>query len=662
MAKVAVAGPVHQSNALNFGGSKGTTTTLKRKTPSELRVSTFFLIFLKPLVVLGAFSSLLSLTTLNMTGRTAEEKKIVELVDESAGSNGGSMSGVFPGPKRCDVSKNPRYVDTRVDELFPARKSSIRLKLVSRKENGKENFPAENGGNTKNCCIPSVFPAENQQQSKCPQFSLASTVIGKDRVTENCSTSERCSKNTFRSVTELSQGSIDVHGLSAVDMDKALRGLATHEHLGAAAKIAESSENDGGIRSKVFCAELQVPCKMTPLDLTMKTNIRVVSSSSINWFHRLINCGTSNVVARSSINCFTRQKMTCLSEVTSVSQAINPMSLHSWMYPQSPLPPSVISALTLSASAGGELDFLSERQLAWQDSFRSLYYLLRKNACSIFYVCTAQFVIMFNSSYSEENKCVCNAYISQSTRGLRSLLKEHDVSYSMPLCHSKLEELSTEELVELSEIEKQNLGQTRRRSAMSDVDNKPSSLLAFTGNKNVHSLYDFLLNYRYFVTSLTGVDVPVLYSPIPFENAALTSPEVRCKEIRRIDQVAFQGMESNVGCEPSQQPSSGMCYSVEIKGRYLAPWITSAICDAFSSNSTSFEASFITEPASVNLNASLSVTGKCSDPEVSAPEVLDKDSFCFGILNAKFCSQLSSGFLKGLKYNGGSYTAYLSPV
>lgn len=635
MAKVAVAGPVHQSNAHNFGGgggSKVTTTTLKRKTPSELR------------------------------GEQLKRKNIVELVDESSASNGGSMSGVFPVPKRCDVTKNPRYVDTRVDELFPARKSSIRLKLVSRKENGKENFPAENSGSTKNCYVPSAVPAENQQQSKCPEFSLASTVTGKDRATATCSTSERCSENTFRSVTELSLGSVDVQGLSTVDMDKALRGLATHEHLGAAAKIAESSETDGGIRSKIFCSEFHVPCKMSPLDLTMKTNVRVVSSSSINWFHRLINCGTSNVVARSSVKCFTRQKMSCLSEGTSVSQAINPMSLHSWMYPQTPLPPSVISALTLSASVGGQLDFLSERQLAWQDSFRSLYYMLRMNVCSIFYVCTAQFVIMFTSSYSEENKCVCNAYISQSTRGLRSLLKEHDVSYSMPLCHSKLEELSTEELVELSEIEKQNLGQTRRRSAMSDVDNRPDSLLAFTGNKNVHSLYDFLLNYRYFVTSLTGVDVPVLYSPIQFENAALTAPEVRCKEVRRIDQVAFQGMESNVACEPNQQLSSGMCYSVEIKGRYLAPWVTSAICDAFSSNSTSFEASFITEPASVNLNASLSFNGKYFDPEVSATKALDKGNLCFGIPNTKLCSQISSGFLKGLKYNGGSYTAHLSPV
>nr|XP_016473326.1 PREDICTED: uncharacterized protein LOC107795247 [Nicotiana tabacum] len=138
--------------------------------------------------------------------------------------------------------------------------------------------------------------------------------------------------------------------------------------------------------------------------------------------------------------------------------------------------------------------------------------------------------------------------------------------------------------------------------------------------------------------------------------------QVRCKEVRRIDQVAFQGMESNVPCEHNQQPSSGMCYSVEIKGRYLAPWVTSAICDAFSSNSTSFEASFITEPTSVGLNTCLSVSGKCSDPQVSATEALDNGSLCFGIPNTKLCAQINSAFLKGVKYCGGSYTAFLSPV
>ncbi|XP_056163807.1 uncharacterized protein LOC130137093 isoform X2 [Syzygium oleosum] len=38
---------------------------------------------------------------------------------------------------------------------------------------------------------------------------------------------------------------------------------------------------------------------------------------------------------------------------------------------------------------------------------------------------------------------------------------EHDICFSMPLCHSKVEQLATEDLVELSETEKHNLGQRK---------------------------------------------------------------------------------------------------------------------------------------------------------------------------------------------------------
>nr|XP_009757039.1 PREDICTED: uncharacterized protein LOC104209964 [Nicotiana sylvestris] len=118
---------------------------------------------------------------------------------------------------------------------------------------------------------------------KSTKSFLPSIVSGKDCATKTCSTSQRCNENTFRSVTELSLGGVDAHGLSTIDIDRALRGLATHEHQVASAKIAEYSELDGGSRSKIFFSELHVPCKMIPLDLTMKTNIRVVSASSINW-------------------------------------------------------------------------------------------------------------------------------------------------------------------------------------------------------------------------------------------------------------------------------------------------------------------------------------------------------------------------------------------
>lgn len=112
-----------------------------------------------------------------------------------------------------------------------------------------------------------------------------------------------------------------------------------------------------------------------------------------------------------------RDQHSCNSQGHTPAEVLFSNALQSWTYPQSPLPPSVISAMTLSAARGGqssqhseywmtwmiqafilwwslklglllsfvETDFLSKRQLAWEDSFRSLYYLLRKSMCDIFY-------------------------------------------------------------------------------------------------------------------------------------------------------------------------------------------------------------------------------------------------------------------------------------
>ncbi|KAH1139424.1 hypothetical protein GLYMA_10G214400v4 [Glycine max] len=49
---------------------------------------------------------------------------------------------------------------------------------------------------------------------------------------------------------------------------------------------------------------------------------------------------------------------------------------------------------------------------------------------------------------------------------------------------------------------------TRRLRSFYDVDNSPESLLAFSGNNNVHALYDFLLNYS-FVTEPSSIGLNV---------------------------------------------------------------------------------------------------------------------------------------------------------
>nr|GEW42896.1 hypothetical protein [Tanacetum cinerariifolium] len=482
--------------------------------------------------------------------------------------------------------------------------------------------------------------------------------------TPSYSTITKCSRNTFRSVTELSSGGEKLSGLS-FDMDKAFKELAVAVPPSISAPV-ESLDGNINPASAKFCSELHLPGLNIPLDLTLKTGMRVVSSSPVNWFHRLMNCGTFD-------------------------GNIDTKTLYSWVHPQCSLPNSVITALTSSLKKGvGEMDFLTRRQLAWETSFRSLYVMLRKNVSNIFYVCTGQFVAMFASGTgSMEDTGVCNAYISQSTRTLRSLLKEQDVCFTMPLCRSKLEQDTAEDLIELSEIERQcgngmrpticsilcyiflsslfyssNLSeilQSKRKISASDVDNSPESLLAFTGNKNVHGLYDFLLNYRFFLTSLTSYDVPLLYSPVPFENAAHSAPEVKCKEVRSIDNLHAALQESATTSEPNQG-SDSTC-SINIKDAYLPPRIIRSVCDALASNGGDFEASFATETMSVGLNVVIDmVCQRYVDKAATTDEGLHEKHSTFGITNTVLSPHLTHAFLNRIKFSNGSYTAYLTPV
>ncbi|KAF8403417.1 hypothetical protein HHK36_011520 [Tetracentron sinense] len=637
MAKVAVPGSL-SSNSLPFSGCASkvqSDAAMKRKTPSELRGEQL-------------------------------KRSYVELVDKSLDpllDSDKNTTGKGRGLKKPESLKNPRYIDTRVNEVYPARKFSVRM--IHGKEKARDNFSIEQTNSLKNSSLTSNLASKSQPQLSRPEHSAASAASAKDSMAQAYQTTEHCTENTFRSVAELSLGSERLSGLST---DKALKGLVARDQPAISHTPADSSERYGDFpstHSGNFNSEFHIPGQKSPLDFTLKTNMRLVSSSSVNWCHRLITSGTYHNMVQ-----FTSQS--CCSADHNVSNSLGPTSkaevlfskaLHSWVYPQSSLPHSVISALTLSA-AQGETDFLLKRHLAWEDSFRSLYYMLRNNKCNSFYVCTSQFVVMFTGGdCSRRTKRSCNAYVSQSTRGLRSLLREHDVCFSMPLCHSKVEHATAEDLVELSEIEKHNLGQTRRLGSISDVDNGPQSLLAFSGNENVHGLYDFLLNYRSFLRSLAGMDVPLLYSPLPFQNAALCAPEVRCKEMKRAESVAFplRGPHIEDG-ESNQDSQAGVCYSIEIKDTFLPPWIICGVCAAMSSEGRNFEASFTTEPISLGLNVALETSCQKSDPQTDTGKGLPESSYAFGVPEAVVSPCLLSASLRGLKYFNGSYTASLSRV
>ncbi|KAI9153672.1 hypothetical protein LWI28_014816 [Acer negundo] len=632
MAKVDAAGALPSNSLQIGGGSLKVGPTVKRKTPSELR------------------------------GEQLKRKNVIELVDESPEPLLGSMHNtieVVNGIKKSESLRNPRYIDTRMDGVFPAKKS--RFRMLSGKENAKENNSIQQSTGLKTLSMLPNMAIKKRDKVSCPGNSVSSD----EASVQPRQTIEKCIQSTFRSVTELSSGGERQSGLATVDLDKALKGLVARESVSdLAADSSKSLADPSSTLSGSFCSECHIPGQKVPLDFTLKTYMRVVSSLSVNWIHRSIMSSVYNGLPR-----FTRSgcsEDSSSSGVASTTQILSSKALHSWVYPQSTLPPSLISVLTSSAADGVEMDFLRKRQVAWEESFRSVYFMLRKNVCNIFYVCTSYFVVMFTGSDGMgTNKHSCNAYISQSTRGLRSLLKEHDVCFSMPLCRSKVEQVTTEDLVELSEIEKQNLGQTRRWTSLSDIDNTTESLLAFGDNRNVHALYEFLLNYRSYLTFLTAVDVPILYSPVPFQNASVSAPEVTCTEMKNSDNIAApcKGSVSKDG-----ETTRGS--SIEIKDAYLPPWIICNVCSIMGSEGGSFETSFRTDRTSVGLNVALGAVSKKSDTEATVDESdtqatagEDLRPTCpFGISEAIITPYLQSGYLKGLEHSNGSYTAFLSPV
>ncbi|XP_057778359.1 uncharacterized protein LOC130997117 [Salvia miltiorrhiza] len=627
MSNVATAGQLPMPNNLHYGGVAAggvSKTKLKRKTPSELR------------------------------GELLKKKSLLEGSDESPTFTGSMRNAdeAVSGSNKSDSLKAARF--RRMDEHYPVTKTS---RLFCRKENLKENVPSKSVGSMKNSSFTLDSNDKHEVQNSCLEGTVASEG-GNNTSRQTNHSSENCTTNAFKSVRELSLGGGMRSNSSSVDMGKALKGLVSCEPHAASAPLPQPMHRSGNIVQQRL-SEIHIPGRKSPLDLTLKTSMRVLLSSSVNWFHRLINCATLNDMGLFSHEGFQGQSMTS-AHSTCTSQITRHGVFHSWMHPQSSLPHVVISALT--SAVGGQLDFLSKRQQAWEDSFRSLYYMLRKKLCKIFYVCTVHFVAMFTiSDGPNKTKHSCYAYVSQSTRNLRSLLKEYDVSFSMPLCHSKVEEVTAEDLVALSEIEKNNLGKTRAMESLTGVDNTPQSLLTFAGG-NVHALYDFLLNYRSLYSPLTGSDVPVLYSPVPFENAALSAPEVRCKQVRRVEHMSSQQKDSNMYSEPMKSSSSGICYSIEIRDAYIPPWVISGVCDAMRSNGGDFQASFVTESTSIGLNVGLDTATNQPPQQAEADIPVEENDLSFGIPNTTLSLRKHPAYIKGLKYGDASYTAFLSPI
>ncbi|KAG8092845.1 hypothetical protein GUJ93_ZPchr0012g20122 [Zizania palustris] len=553
-------------------------------------------------------------------------------------------------PEQPKISK---YISTRVTDLFPVRKS---------RNLGKENLKDAFQNNEKAPKFADVVTTDFSSSSlPCGYGDSAQLDSAVQSQTEAAKPSfrkvEKCSKNALRSVSELHIGDEQQSGTNKFDMEKALKGFGAHDAF-MASKLSDPNIQVGDVPlkySNVCPSKIIVPGKRTPLDLTLKTTLQFVSSSPVKWCHKLTTSFGRSSIAGPIAASYPRghQNMECMRQRN--KEFLFSRALQSWVYPQCLLPASIISTM-VSSTVHGESDFLLKRHQDWEDSFQNLYYMLRKNLLNIFYVCTAQFVALFIGGNCLEKKRTCNAYLSQSTRGIRSLLIKHGVCFSMPLCDTEVEQVTEDDLIELSEIQKRNLGQALHIDALSDVDNTTQSLLSFMGNNSVHGLYDFLLNYKSFLNSLSATAVPVLYSPVPFQNGCLHIPEVKCREMKKADMgIGSSGFGSEEPGSTFTSVAGNICYSMEIKDPILPPWVVSGICAAMSCNANSFDLIMATDPSSMGLNAAFNSISTDFQSKTLSSEDCELLGIPYATLVPSFHSVSS---LRRLSYKDGEYVAY----
>lgn len=617
--------------ALNGGsliGRQPVVPRMKRKTPSELR------------------------------GEQLKRRTSEKLGDDLLPS--ATLDRSNNGLRNTEQQKISKYINTRVTEVFPVRKA---------RNLGKENSKDVLQNNEKVSKFVNGTPASNFASSSLlcghgDTAKLDTLVPTMEAAKPGFKKVEKCSENALRSVSELHVGDEKQTGSNKFDMEKVLKGFGARDAFVASGLNGPNGQVGGTVSkpSDICPSKITVPGEKAPLDFTLKTSLQFVSSSSVKWCHKLnTSFGRSSITGAIGQSCPRGcQNLEC-SKLESKKEFLFSKALQSWVYPQSLLPSSIISAM-LSSTAGGESDFLLKRHQDWEDSFQNLYYMLRKNMLNIFYVYTTQFVALFISGSCLEKKQSSNAYLSQSTRGLRSLLRKHGVCFSMPLCSTEVEQATEDDLIELSEIERRNVGQALHLDALSDVDNTTQSLLSFTGNENVHGLYDVLLNYKSLLNSLSAVDVPVLYSPQPFQNGCLHIPEVKCREMRRAD-MSSGGFDTEQG-SAFASTAGNVCYSMEVKDAVLPPWVVSGLCAAMSLDATSFDLTIATEPSSMGLNVALDSMGTTTtdvQPEESTPSSCSAPTtpLVGAVPDAALVPALHSASLRRLTYtDGGGYVAH----
>ncbi|NXH37783.1 DONS protein, partial [Dicaeum eximium] len=318
------------------------------------------------------------------------------------------------------------------------------------------------------------------------------------------------------------------------------------------------------------------PRQEFPADWSIKTRVLFMSSQPFTWAEHL--------KAQEEAQGFAQH---CRAAQTPLPQSVQEprlcpelrcafqQSLVYWLHPSLPWLP-LFPRLGADRSMAGKAcpwaqdDALQQVLMSdWSLSFTSLYNLLRARLCPYFYVCAAQFSVLFRAA-GLAGSAVPTAAIAPTTRGLRQAMRSEGIEFSLPLLEESrtrrqkgseesLESETADGLGGGSSVEDagepapsdedddgsfswlEEMGvqdkvkkpdtisiQLRKEKHEVQVDHRPESLVLVRGS-NTFTLLNFLISCRSLV-AVAGPQAglpPTLLAPVAFRGGTMQTLKVR---------------------------------------------------------------------------------------------------------------------------------------
>lgn len=298
-------------------------------------------------------------------------------------------------------------------------------------------------------------------------------------------------------------------------------------------------------------AELTKPMKDLPIDWSIKSRMRIVCRTQI------VNNTLKSTQEASGLTGFVRciDPSSAKTNLDSSNESKFYQNLMYWQYPNFPW----LNLVQRNASSNNKFKLNEEESehllKDWMICFKNLFQLLKANQCAYFYVLGNNFSVLFRAAGIggiEE----MHAFLTPSTRGFRSMLRDEGIDYTQPLKKTTKDEAtpntSLEQQAAVADDEEEDedelkflesLGvQTSDINVKEDIKTKQKEIEDDNGDLSTaliegvdcQAFFNFLLNAKSTVPQigrLAGIP-PTLLSPVAFLGSSLKQMTTRHSKIR----------------------------------------------------------------------------------------------------------------------------------